>query len=126
MNTFISRLNSSNHFSDQISWIKHLHKQIPTTWKNFNGIILTGWSRYDHFLSLCELLPYSIPSMLYSIAPWQQQFNNLPNIDIYPSQLHQYVQDELHCSSSIHITVKDHLIKPIPKFVEIIFLLEFI
>lgn len=81
-------------------------------------MFLTGWSRYDHFLSLCELLPYSLPTMLYSIAPWQQQFNSLPKLDESPSQLHRYVQDELHCSASIHLYARDHLVKPVPKFVE--------
>jgi hexosaminidase len=32
---------------------------------NFTGIAITGWSRYDHMLSLCELLPSSIPSLAY-------------------------------------------------------------
>ncbi len=103
---------------DQVSWIKQLHSYIPTKWKNFDGMILSGWSRYDHFLSLCELLPYSIPSMLFSIAAWQQQFSSLPNINVYPNRLHDYVQKELECSSSLHLNTQDHLIKSIPKFVE--------
>lgn len=27
------------------------------------GIVLTGWSRYDHFATLCELFPAAIPSL---------------------------------------------------------------
>ena len=28
---------------------------------------LLGWSRYDHFAVLCELLPVSIPSLVVSL-----------------------------------------------------------
>jgi hypothetical protein len=104
-------------YLDQVSWIKQLYSYVPTKWKNFDGIILTGWSRYDHFLSLCELLPYSIPSMLFSIAAWQEQFKSVPNIKVSPNKVHQYVKNQLKCSSSLHLNIEDHLTKPIPKFV---------
>ncbi|CAF0863293.1 unnamed protein product [Adineta steineri] len=112
----IATLSDVKHYHEnQLSWIKQLQLYIPTKWKNFDGVILTGWSRYDHFLSLCELLPYSIPSMIYSIAAWQQQFSSLPKLDIVPSSLHEYVQKQLECSSALHITVQDHSTKPVPK-----------
>jgi hypothetical protein len=80
-------------------------------------MILTGWSRYDHFLSLCELLPYSIPSMAFSIAAWQEKFKSLPKIEVYPNIIQDYVQKQLKCSSPLHISIQDHALKPIPKFV---------
>ena len=29
--------------------------------------MLAGWSRYDHFAVLCELLPVSIPSLVVNL-----------------------------------------------------------
>jgi hypothetical protein len=98
---------------------------MPSKWKNFDGMILAGWSRYDHFLSLCELLPYSIPSMLFSISAWQQQFSSLPNINVNPNKISDYVQKELGCSSALHLNTQDHLTKPIPKFVELYQIISF-
>ncbi|UJR38389.1 hypothetical protein I4U23_031058 [Adineta vaga] len=105
-----------HHYENQVSWIKQLKSYIPTKWRNFDGIMITGWSRYDHFLSLCELLPYSIPSLAYSLAAWKEPFKSLPSKDIYANkELQNYVQKELQCSSAIHLTSHEHALKPAPK-----------
>ena len=38
---------------------------------NFRGITLTGWTRYDHFMALCDLLPQAIPSLIYNLQTMQ-------------------------------------------------------
>ncbi len=40
----------------------------PSVRMRFRGIALTGWSRYDHFAVLCELLPSSVPSLVLGLA----------------------------------------------------------
>jgi hexosaminidase len=48
------------------SWAKIL-QSFPGPGK-LVGIVLTGWSRYDHFASYCELLPSGIPSLGLCLA----------------------------------------------------------
>jgi len=57
------------HLQNQLSWLEVMQREttnqdFPV---NFRGIALTGWSRYDHFASLCELLPVAVPSLVASL-----------------------------------------------------------
>lgn len=105
-----------HYYQNQVSWISQLNSYIPTKWKNFDGMILTGWSRYDHFLSLCELLPYSIPTLAFSLIAWKEPFRSQQKSDLLQNkQLQEYVQKELQCSSSIHLNIGEHMNKPAPK-----------
>lgn len=54
------------HSQNLQSWLEVIGKE--RSFLNFRGIVLTGWSRYDHFASLCELLPTSIPSLVFGLV----------------------------------------------------------
>lgn len=61
------------HLSNQLSWLEVMHQESHIGGHGnrpvrFRGIILTGWSRYDHFAVLCELLPAAIPSLVISLV----------------------------------------------------------
>lgn len=49
-----------HYVGNHLAWI-NLITQLDI--KDLSGIILTGWQRFDHFASLCELLPVAVPSL---------------------------------------------------------------
>ena len=46
------------HFSNNAAWLDVIGRENGKLGKRqfFRGIVLTGWSRYDHFAVLCELV----------------------------------------------------------------------
>ena len=58
--------NTKHHVSNNRQWLHFLES--PTFRPDsFSGIILTGWSRFDHFMPLCDILPTAYTSLLYSL-----------------------------------------------------------
>ncbi|XP_066877698.1 hexosaminidase D isoform X4 [Kogia breviceps] len=49
-----------HHLRNHMQWLQ-VAGSVPVD--TLQGIILTGWQRYDHFSVLCELLPVGIPSL---------------------------------------------------------------
>ncbi|CAF0807732.1 unnamed protein product [Rotaria sp. Silwood1] len=56
-----------HHQRNQQTWLEAMYIASEKYKVNFTGVTVTGWSRYDHMLSLCEFLPSSIPSLAYSL-----------------------------------------------------------
>lgn len=48
------------HLQNNLRWLQVAAQGQKDT---LQGIVLTGWQRYDHFAVLCELLPVAIPSL---------------------------------------------------------------
>lgn len=49
-----------HHLRNHMQWLQVAARGPADT---LQGIVLTGWQRYDHFSVLCELLPVGIPSL---------------------------------------------------------------
>ncbi|UYV67663.1 LAMTOR2 [Cordylochernes scorpioides] len=50
------------HILNQQAWLRTLEREGPR-FSKVQGIALTGWQRFDHFTTLCELMPVAIPSL---------------------------------------------------------------
>ncbi|XP_046406776.1 hexosaminidase D-like [Ischnura elegans] len=57
------------HIGNHLAWLKVI-KEEAGKFENFRGVALTGWSRYDHFATLCEMLPVAIPCLALCLQTW--------------------------------------------------------
>lgn len=54
------------HLENHEGWLEVMNEQ-HAKFPNFRGIVVTGWQRYDHFATLCELLPAGLPSLILNL-----------------------------------------------------------
>jgi len=58
--------NADMHLQNNLGWLEALNEQ-TRNFKKLRGLVLTGWSRYDHLAVLAETLPASIPSLMVNL-----------------------------------------------------------
>jgi hexosaminidase len=58
--------NTKHHVQNNLQWLRFMQSSIFSK-DSFSAIILTGWSRFDHFMPICDLLPTAYPALLYSL-----------------------------------------------------------
>uniref|UniRef100_A0A8C9MQR3 beta-N-acetylhexosaminidase n=1 Tax=Serinus canaria TaxID=9135 RepID=A0A8C9MQR3_SERCA len=95
----------SYHLKNHLSWLKVMQAVPRLAPLRLQGVVLTGWQRYDHYSVLCELLPVSIPSLAICLQtlvngeppapaawpgspPWLEE-----NVNPYLDQLRDLVRD---------------------------------
>ena len=59
----------SHHISNHERWLQELSTNGNKV-HEFRGTAFTGWSRYDHYATMCELLPTAIPSLAICLKVW--------------------------------------------------------
>uniref|UniRef100_T1JFK8 Hexosaminidase D n=1 Tax=Strigamia maritima TaxID=126957 RepID=T1JFK8_STRMM len=56
-------VNARRHLECTAEWLRVLRVYGSSFSNGVSGYVLTGWQRYDHFATLCELLPAAVPSL---------------------------------------------------------------
>ena len=66
LNRLSMQTNSTHHVLNNRAWRQLMDS--PTMENTpLSAIILTGWSRFDHFMPLCDLLPTAYESLIASL-----------------------------------------------------------
>lgn len=66
--------NIARHAANTLAWVQEGQRMRRHAGLHVAGIIITGWSRYDHFAVLCELLPSSTPSLVLTMLTASRGF----------------------------------------------------
>ncbi|EFO21045.2 hypothetical protein LOAG_07446 [Loa loa] len=85
--------NVQHYLNNHISWLKQMNEH-HSKFKQFRGIIVTGWQRFDHFAIICEVIPVGLPSAAVNMAVLKS--------GQYGSEVMRSVSQLLKCSSVLY------------------------
>ncbi|VDN07687.1 unnamed protein product [Thelazia callipaeda] len=85
--------NVQHYLNNHISWLKQMNEH-HSKFKQFRGIIVTGWQRFDHFAIICEIIPVGLLSAAVNMAVLKN--------GQYDSGVLQSVSQLLKCSSILY------------------------
>ena len=92
-------VNVQRHVGNNLAWLEVMRRETLSSGKlSFRGLVLTGWSRYDHFAVLCELLPVAMPSLILNLVIITQGtyiVGKIARVEFLPSFLFGYCLSEL-------------------------------
>eukprot|EP00111_Clytia_hemisphaerica_P002382 TCONS_00006804-protein len=61
-----------HHVNNHLSWFNLIESFDQELKVKIKGVAVTGWSRYDHFATLCELLPAAFPCLVLCLQVLRQ------------------------------------------------------
>ncbi|XP_015191125.1 PREDICTED: hexosaminidase D-like isoform X1 [Polistes dominula] len=73
-----------HHISNHEKWLEELSINVNKV-REFRGIAFTGWSRYDHYATMCELLPAAIPSLALCLKAWLHGYSEQSHMEVAKS-----------------------------------------
>ncbi|XP_015782701.1 hexosaminidase D [Tetranychus urticae] len=87
--------NVKMHLENNQGWLEVMAEQ-QGHFKSIRGIAVTGWQRYDHLGTLCELLPSGLPSLIVDLITLRDGHYD-------SSKVFKEFDKIMHCSSSSSI-----------------------
>lgn len=97
---------NSHYLLNHLTWLNALRSETLENYDRFQGFMITGWSRYDHFAVLCELFPAAVPSLTINMLTVQA--------GNYSTEVLEKATESLHCATSLSL---NHLgYSPVCKF----------
>ncbi|XP_063446453.1 hexosaminidase D-like isoform X2 [Mytilus trossulus] len=87
--------NIGYHIENHLVWVA-LQEKEKQKFQTIRGYAVTGWSRYDHYAVLCELLPQALPSLGICLS--------VLNKGTFNADLHNGVSDVLKFKSHLPIS----------------------
>ncbi|KAG8040598.1 hypothetical protein G9C98_002594 [Cotesia typhae] len=88
----------SHHISNHERWLEELGTHVNKV-NEFRGTAFTGWSRYDHYATMCELLPAAIPSLALCLRVWLHGYSEQTHMQVAKSL--GYIDHPLHINPQI-------------------------